>query len=138
MAKIFKVPFLQTIKTEQTEYDDGDAAATAKTLFTASAEGGLVNSIAVTSTDTSPVIIEILVTPSGGVAQKIGEVNIPAGSGTDGTLPAINLLNASALAGSLQADGSLALEGAGVLSVRNKTQVTTAKIMDITAFCGDF
>ena len=108
-----------------------------QSIYTAgSTDGGLVDNVAVTSDDTSAVILVVSVN-DGTTDCQIGEVTIPIGAGTDGTTPAVNLFNQDALP-FLQNGGGLPLIASGVLKVNAKVAITAAKIVNITAFGGDY
>jgi len=63
---------------------------------------------------------------------------VPAGAGTDGAAPAVNLLSAVALPGALQADGSLALGPLATLSVAAKVAVTATKVLSVSGLGGQY
>lgn len=138
MAVTAKPIFVQTVLTEEAIYTNADSAATAKTLYTAGADGGLVNAISVTSDDTSDVNLQVFITPNGGTTNLIGTITIPALSGTTAALPAISLLANANFSIFTQADGSLPVEGLGVLEFSNVEQVTSAKTLTIVGYCGDY
>jgi len=137
MAKTYKPIFVQTVKTEDVQYTNSDAAATSKDLYTAGAEGGLCNSISVSSTDTNAVSLQIFLKASGGTARLLGTVEVPAGAGETDGVPAIDILASANIVGK-QADGSYAVEALGVISITNVTQVTSSEQIDIVANCGDY
>lgn len=115
-----------------------NASGTAlQTLYTAGAtDGGLVDNVAVTSDDTSAVILVVTVN-DGSTDCEVGEVTIPIGAGTDGSTPAVNLFDETALP-FLQTGGGLPLGASGVLKVNAKAAITSTKIVNITAFGGDY
>jgi hypothetical protein len=110
---------------------------TAKVMATAGADGGAVMRMSATTTDTSDVIA-VLTIDDGSVTIVLGEVTVPAGAGTDGSTPAVNLLSTLAMPGAFQNDGSLILGPAAVLSVGAKATVTSTKTLDISAQGGDY
>ena len=107
-----------------------------KTIYTAGADGALVDSVFVTSDDTSDVVLNVFVN-NGSTSFLIGAVTIPTLSGTDGTAPAINLLNLDSLP-ALQAGGGLTLQSGHKLNVSAQVTVTAAKTVTITAAGGDY
>lgn len=107
-----------------------------KTLFTAGADGALIDNIAVISDDTSAVIITITLN-DGTTDFGIGELSIPAGAGTDGSTAAENLLDALKLP-YLQAGGGITLGSNHVLKVNAKSAVTATKKVTLVAFGGDY
>ena len=109
---------------------------TQKTLITAGAEGALVNNISVTSDDTSAIIV-VLTLNDGSTDCQIGEVTIPIGAGTDGSTPAVNLLDGAALP-FLQPDGSLPLGANAVLKANAKATLTAGKTSYFVTYGGDY
>jgi len=107
-----------------------------KQIFTAGADGGAVTELSAVSDDTSAVIITIGIN-DGVTSFPIGEVSVPAGSGTDGTTPAKNLLDATALP-ILDTDGSLILQAAHVLEVNAKVAVTATKTVNVSGVGGNY
>ena len=128
--------FANALTSNCTEIDN--AAGTAlQTLFTAGADGLAVMKLTATTTDTAAVIV-VLSVNDGTTENVIGEVTVPAGSGTDGSTPAKNLLDATALPGVFLADGSLPLGGNAILKANAKSAVTAATTLNITGFGGSF
>lgn len=108
-------------------------------VVTPVAAGTRVKSIHASSTDTSAQVLQIAIT-KGGVDYVLGEVSVPAGSGTDGASSSVSLLNATKMP-ALQSDGIsrwLDLATGSVLKIKSKTAVTSAKVIQIVAECGDF
>lgn len=128
--------FLNTVATANVSIANADGT-TDQDIFTAGADGGAVTNLSATTTDTSAVIA-VLKVNDGSTDIVIGEVSVPAGSGTDGSSPTVNLLSATALPGVLQADGSLALGANAILSVAAKSAVTAAKTFDVMAVGGSY
>jgi len=124
-----------TIKNAALDVENGDGT-TSQDLLTAGADGARVNYISVISDDTADVVLELyyndLTTDS-----LIGAVTIPAGSGTDGVLPPVSLLNATALP-FLGEDLAYYLEGADKLKIAAKVAVTAAKKVTLVASYGDY
>jgi len=103
------------------------------------ADGSRVKAIHITSDDTSAVVLQFCVT-IGAVDFILGEVNVPIGSGTNGTAVAVNGLNPTQMP-ALQTDGIaywLELATGSDLKVRAKTAVTAAKTINVLAEVGDF
>src|SRR4051812_30338844 len=91
------------------------------------ADGSRVKSIHITSDDTSAVVLQFSVT-IGAVDYILGEVNVPIGSGTNGSAVAVSGLNAGQMP-ALQTDGIthwLDLATGSDLKVKPKTAVTAA------------
>ena len=106
---------------------------TKKTLVTAGANGSRLDQIRVCSDDTAQVILQFFTSIDGGTTWAIlGEVIVPAGSGTNGSALWVEALDA------LNAENAMALQAAEVLGVAAKSAVTAAKTVTITARRGDF
>lgn len=110
-----------------------------KTLCTAGASGTKIESISATSDDTSAVVFQLGVTISS-VDYILGEVNVPIGSGTNGTAEAVDVLNSTDFPW-IRNDGVnnyLLLAAGSVLYVRAKTAVTAAKTIQFFAQGGNY
>lgn len=97
-----------------------------KDFFTAPVGGVMIGSIRAASDDTSAVVVQILKT-IGGTDYVLGEVNIPAGSGTNGTTGWVDIL------ASLNLGVAMNLAAGSKLRVKAKTAVTATKTIDIVA-----
>lgn len=110
-------------------------------LATGNAAGSLVERIAVTSDDTAIVTLKVALRV-GGVDFPIGEVGVPIGAGTNGTVRSINLLSLLAVAPDisnvLRADGSLVLAPSVALRIGAKVAITATKTVNITPFGWDY
>jgi len=124
-----------TIKNAALDIEPADTT-TLQTLVTAGANGSRINSISVISDDTSDVVLAIyyndLTTDF-----LLGSVNIPTLSGTDGSAPAVSLLNSTDLP-FLGEDLALYLEGSDIIKIAALTTVTTAKKITLVAHYGDY
>ncbi len=128
--------FLNKVVTSNVSIANSDGTDL-QTMLTAGTDGGAVTRLSATTTDTRAVI-EVLTLNDGTTAIVIGEVTVPAGAGTDGATAAKNLLDSTSMPGVLQADGSLVLGPAAVLSVSAKSAVTATKTLDVTALGGQY
>jgi len=124
-----------TIKNAALDIEPADTTSL-QTLLTAGSNGSRINSISVISDDTSDVVLAIyyndLTTDF-----LIGSVNIPTLSGTDGSVPAVSLLNSTDLP-FLGEDLALYLEGSDIIKIAALTTVTTAKKITLVAHYGDY
>ena len=136
MATNKKPIFLNTAITKNVEIDNA-AGTAASAVFTAGSDGGIVTNLSATTTDTSAVIC-VLTLNDGAQTNVIGEVSVAAGSGTDGSSPTVNILDASALKGLLQTDGSLIVGANAVLSVGAKSAVTSTKTLNVSMSGGSY
>lgn len=96
---------------------------TVQQIFTASTDGGVVTELSATNADTSNAAI-IQISLNDGVSSfLVGEISVPANSGTDGgTTTSHNLFDA-ALLPILDADGAFILEASHTLEVNAKVAV---------------
>lgn len=100
------------------------ASTTVQQIFTAGADGGAITELSATNADAVNARVIRISINNGTTSFLIGEISVPANSGTDGgTTPALNLLN-STLLPILDADGSLILQGTFILEVNAKVAVT--------------
>lgn len=123
--------------TGQVQFDDGDGAATLKEIVAGQTTyGSLVRQLIATSIDAADKVLSLWVGQTSGTAYQIGEVNVPDGSGTNGTDPAVNLLDAAAIPGLLlDIEGNYYLPlGPGYsLFIANKTTLTGGDTISVTA-----
>ena len=128
--------FLNTVISKNVEIDNADGTAL-QTIFTAGTDGGSITNLSATTTDTADVLAVISVN-DGAQTNIVGEVNVPAGSGTDGASPTVNLLDSLALPGVLQNDGSLIVGANAVVSVSAKVAVTATKVLSVSSAGGSY
>ena len=107
-----------------------------KTVATAGANGSRVDSVPMTSDDTSDRVFKVLMN-NGSTSYPVGEVTAKAGAGTDGTTKAQNVLNDIDLPW-LDASGSLWLKAGWTLKMAAKVAVTAAKTVSVVAIGGDY
>lgn len=116
-------------------------ASTQKTVVTGGANGTKLNALTATSDDTSARIVQVSLLRSA-VNYILGSVSIPAGSGTDGSTPAVDLLNAVAMPGlPVDNDGQKYLflkDASDSIQVKTTTTVTSAKTVAVVGVHGDF
>jgi hypothetical protein len=128
--------FIGTRQSVAIELDNADGT-TAITLWTAGAQGSLIEAIGATSTDTSAVELDLKIY-DGAATFALGSVTIPVGAGTDGgTTPSGDILNQTDLPW-LRDDLALALGPGGVLKVAAHAAITAAKVVHVVAFGGDY
>jgi hypothetical protein len=120
--------YFGTIANDVAQLVNGSGADTYITLYTAPASGSVVESIAVTSTDTSARDITIAV-QKGGTDYPIGTMTIPINAGSIAATAAIDFLNSVQCPWSrFDANGNrvLYLETGSVLRVKVLTTAVTA------------
>ncbi len=109
---------------------------TLQTLVTAGSDGARINMISAVSDDPAEMIVDLYV--NDGVSDfLIGSVSVPTLSGTDGSAPAVSLLNSTDLP-YLGDDLSLFLEGGFSLKAAVQTTVTADKTVTLVATYGDY
>lgn len=110
---------------------------TARALWTAGANGSLIESIAIASTDTSAVEVDLYLS-DGATTYRLGSVAVAAGAGTDGgTTAPTNGLNQTELPW-LRDDLTLALGPDCILMAAAHAAITAAKVVDLVVFGGDY
>ena len=124
-----------TIKNTALDVEPGDTT-TLQDLLTAGTNGSRINSISVISDDTAAIVLAVYY-HDGTTDFLIGSVSIPTLSGTDGSAPAISLLNATDMP-FLGDDLSLYLEGGDKIRIAALTTITTAKKITLVANYGDY
>jgi hypothetical protein len=115
---------------------------TLKTLRAGSTNGDKIESIAITSDDTSARVINVYIT-IGGTDYRVGTVNVPITAGTDAAAtPAVSLLEASSMMPWIRRDsngrGYLYLASGSTLKVASQTTVTAAKTITFFAQIGAY
>ena len=108
-------------------------------ILTPATGGTKIETICCTTDDTVAFALQFCVT-NGAIDYPIGEVNIPIGSGTNGTAKAVNVLNATDFPW-LRNDGATPyfyLENGYVLKVKAKTAISSGKFAYIYIQAGDY
>jgi hypothetical protein len=109
-------------------------------VFTAGPNDSLIKSLVAVSDDTAAVNLQVYIVRSA-VNYLLGTINIPTLSGTNGTAVAIDLLNASGMAGlPLDPVGKryIELKTGETLKVGCLATMTTAKTCTVSALGEDF
>ncbi len=118
------------------ELDDANTT-TIVDFVTAGSSGTRINSISATTDDDTADVALIIYYHDGADDFIIGRVNIPIGSGTDGTNPTISVLNITDLP-FLADDLSYYLANGSKLRVSLVATITATKVLHLTAVCGDY
>ena len=126
--------FLGSVTSKNTAIVPGDGTGL-KSMFTAGNDGGALVKLTATITTTSVVVV--LTINDGTTAIVVGEVTVPSNAGTNGSTPAVNLLDPIAMPGLLQADGSLVLGPQASLSVNAKVALG-AGVLNIAGQGGSY
>lgn len=127
--------FQKNVKTSSVSIVNSDST-NKKTLVTAGSEGALIDSVALTSTDTSDVILNVYIN-NGVTSFRIGQVKLLANAGTNGTVKAQNLFTTLDMPYLFTSKG-LPLGANQTLEIAANSAVTATKQIDATAFFGDY
>lgn len=130
--------FITTPKTPVGQFENADGTSF-KTLLTAGAIGSRVDSLIATSTDTVSAYVVQLAVQVSGVDYVLGEVNVPIGSGTNGSAKSVAMLNATDIPGLASSEnGSLYLASGAVLRARVKTAVSGSFKVQVVGMAGNY
>jgi hypothetical protein len=124
-----------TIKNAALDIENADGT-TKQLLLTAGSNGARIGSIGVVSNDTSAIVLNIFYN-DGTTDFLLGSVSIPTLSGTDGSTPAVALLNSADLP-FLNEDLSFFLEAGDSIKIAPHSAVTSAKKVTLIAQYGDY
>lgn len=127
--------FPLTIQNSAVSFANADGTVE-KTLVTAGSFGTRIDSISVTSTDTSARTFSLILN-DGSTSYKVGEIPVAIGAGTDGSTLAIKGLSSGYLPW-LDSSGSLFLKNGWTLKLAAKVAVTADKLIVFVAFSGDY
>jgi hypothetical protein len=132
--------FPQSIKNGAVQIANADAS-NLKTIITPGANGARVDSLLVSSTDTSARDLQLVVT-KGGVDYILGTLSVPANTGNTNALAMLNALAHANigpfLINDLNGNKILFLESGSVLKAKTLTTVTSARFINLFASYGDF
>ena len=130
--------YVKDIQAKGTTWTNSDSAATKKTIFTADAtNGSRIDAIAACSDDSSPRVFSLYLNDGSGDF-LVGSVSIASLAGTDGAVPADNLLSRVTMLPWVASDGSLLVPAGWVLKAANLTQITSAKTVTLVALAGHY
>lgn len=130
---------ISTVRNPAIKLQNADGTSFKSMAIAPPADGSRVKALHITSDDTAAQVLQLAVTISG-VDYVLGEISVPAGSGTDGTTVSVSGLNATKMP-ALQTDGIVRwidLANGSELKVKSKTAVTAAKTIYVLAEVGDF
>lgn len=91
MAKNTQVYFTKDLRFKPTVFASTDGT-TAKQIFDPSTEGSRIDGIVISSTSASSKTL-LLQINNGSVISKLGHITVPAGAGTNGSVPVVSGLN---------------------------------------------
>lgn len=127
--------FLKDTKNPLVKIVNADGT-TPKQIITFGPDGGAITQLSATSTDTVSVTL-VLGINDGVTSFVIGEVIVAAGSGTNGTTSAVDLLQATKIP-LVDSDGSIVLQGNYIFEVNAKAAVTAAKTVTVSGVAGNY
>lgn len=114
------------------------SGTTLQTFLAGSTDGLRIKSLIATNGDSTARVLQIVKTVSA-VDYILGEVSVPAGAGTDGATPAVNLLNSTMMPG-LQNDGIqrfLEVANGTTLKIKSKTAITAPNEVHVVGEYGE-
>jgi hypothetical protein len=103
---------------------DNAAGTTKQTVYTPGTDGGVLTHINVTTDDTADVDMEVYIN-DGSTSYLIGTVTVTTLAGTDGTEPAVDLVDATMIP--IFSEGYLFLPSGYTVEVAPSAAVTSAK-----------
>ena len=130
--------FITTVRNPSTSIANADAA-TFKTLLTAGASGSRIDTLIGSNTDVANAYVIQLAVQISGVDYVVGEVNVPIGSGTNGSAKSVAMLNPTDIPGLVYTEnGGIYLASGSALRARSKTTVAGANTVQIVGVGGDY
>lgn len=109
-----------------------------KTLFTPGSDGARVDMVSISNSDGSNAYVVQVAVQVGSTDFVLGEVTVPAGSGTNGSAKSVNMLNSTDIPALASTLNVLFLESGAVLRVKSKTAVNGANTLHFVATGGDY
>lgn len=129
--------FVAAPKSPALQIANGDGTAY-KTLIVGGSNGTRVDAAFVCNSDASNAYTLQVAVKVGSTDFPIGEVAVPAGSGTNGTAPSVSLLDVSALPALDSQEGTLYLAPSAELRVKAKSTVSGVNVITIVGQGGDY
>lgn len=130
--------FIATVKNPSTSFANADAS-NFKTVHTPGVLGSRIDTLIGSNTDTANAYVIQLAVQISGVDYVIGEVTIPAGSGTNGSAKSVSLLNPTDIpALAYTENGALYLASGSVLRAKSKTTVAGSNVVQLLGVGGDY
>lgn len=113
-----------------------------KTVYTGATNGSKIESISITSTDTTARVLNVYITVSG-TDYQVGTINVPITAGTDAAATAsVSMLENTVMMPWIRKDSSgrpyIYLASGSVLKVASQTTLTSNKEIDLVAQIGDY
>lgn len=129
--------FVATIRTPVVSIANADST-TFKSFMAAGSGGSRLDACSITNSDASNACVVQIAIQVGSVDYEIGEVTVPAGSGTNGSAKAVNMLNSIDLPQLSNTLNVMFLASGATLRVRTKTAVSGVNTVRFVGFGGDY
>lgn len=129
--------FIGSVRSPVLSIANADATSF-KSLMAAGASGSRLDLLSITNSDASNAYVVQLAVQISGVDYVIGEVSVPAGSGTNGTAKAVNALNSTDLPQLSNTLNVLFLATGATLRAKSKTTVSGANTLHFVGAGGDY
>ena len=129
--------FVSTIRTPVVSIANADGT-TFKSFMAAGSGGSRLDACSITNSDASNAYVVQIAMQVSAVDYEIGEVTVPAGSGTNGSAKAVNLLNSTDLPQLSNTLNVMFLASGATLRVRTKTAVSGVNTVRFVGFGGDY
>ncbi|HET8870414.1 MAG TPA: hypothetical protein VFM48_08215 [Aquabacterium sp.] len=130
--------FIATVKTPTLSIANADGT-TFKNLYTAGTSGGRIDAVSIANSDVSNAYTVQFAVSKSGVDYPIGEVAVPAGSGTNGTALAVSALSSVFMPFlDVTESNALFLESGVILRAKVKSTVAGANTLSLVGFGGDY
>jgi hypothetical protein len=131
---------ISTVRDLVAKIVNADGTANKSLGVAAPADGSRVKSLIITSDDTAAQTLQLIKTVAA-VDYILGEIAVPAGSGTDGASNGVNAFLSTGRIKGLQTDGIstwIDVANGTTLSLKSKVAVTAGKTIYLVAEAGDF
>jgi hypothetical protein len=129
--------FIGTVRTPVVSIANADGTSF-KSLMAAGSSGSRLDTLSVTNSDASNAYVVQLSVQVSAVDYVIGEVTVPAGSGTNGSAKAVNILNSTDLPQLANTLNVLFLASGATLRAKSKTAVSGVNTLHFVGAGGDY
>lgn len=109
---------------------------TKKVIFTGGTNGSRLDNVAITSTDTSAVTFNVYIN-DGTTDIQVGAISVPAGAGTNTTVPPVSMLTLSNFPW-LPTSLSVFTKAGWTIKLAASVAVTATKQVSVVALGGDY
>lgn len=130
--------FISIPKNPTAAFANADAS-NFKTIMSAGSLGSRLDALFVSNSDTTNAYVLQLALQKSAVNYVIGEITVPPGAGTNGTVKSVSGLNSTDIPGlAVTESGALFLESGVTLQGRVKTTVAGANSVQVAGVGGDY